>query len=128
MKRLNNLKRELSSHAFFNNHWYVLLLITNAVILAFTVFWSLMRIHRTDLQVPVRFTSLANFDQLGGWYQLYDLVIIAVLAFVANLFLAIVCYRRNRVMSLFLLISSIMVAILALAILLGFTTINYGTN
>lgn len=78
--------------------------------------------------MPVRFTSLANFDQLGGWYQLYDLVIIAVLAFVANLFLAIVSYRRNRVMSLFLLISSIMVAILALAILLGFTTINYGTN
>lgn len=128
MKRLTNLKRELSSHSFFKNNWYVVLLIANTAILAFIVFWSLARIHRTDLQVPVRFTSLANFDQLGSWYQLYDLVAIAGLTMIANLFLAIVCYRRNRVMSLFLLLASIMVAVLALAILLGFTTINYGTN
>lgn len=128
MKRLNNLKRELTGHSFFKNSWYVTLLVVNAGPLAFTVFWSLVHIHKTDLQVPVRYTSLANFDQLGGWFQLYDLAIIATLVMIANTFLAIVCYKRNRVMSLFLLLSSLMVAVLALAILLGFTTINYGAN
>ncbi len=128
MKRLNNLKHELTGHSFFKNSWYVTLLVVNAGLLAFTVFWSLVHIHKTDLQVPVRYTSLANFDQLGSWRQLYDLAIIATLVMIANTLLAIVCYKRNRVMSLFLLLSSLMVAILALVILLGFTTINYGAN
>lgn len=128
MKRLNNLKRELTGHSFFKNSGYVMLLVANAGLLAFTIFWSLLHIHKTDLQVPVRYTSLANFDQLGGWFQLYDLVLISAIVLVANTLLAIVCYKRNRVMSLFLLLSSLMVSILALAILLGFTTINYGAN
>lgn len=128
MKRFQNLRSELSGHSFFKNSWYVLLVAANGLVLAFVVIWSLLHIHRSDLQVPVRFTSLGNFDQLGSWYQLYDLAIIALITFVANLFLAIVCYRRNRVMSLFLLLASLMVSILALAILFGFTTINYGTS
>ncbi len=128
MKRLRNIKRDLGGHSFFKNNWYVGLTVINGVVLLTVVIWSLLHIRQSDLQVPVRFTSLGNFDQLGNWYQLYDLAIIAAVTFAANLFLAIVCYKRNRVMSLFLLLSSTMVSILALVVLFGFTTINYGTN
>ena len=118
----------LRQHRFFNDGWIVGLLILNFGINAFTVIWSLTHIHQSDILVPVRYTSLANFDILGRWYQLYYVVVASVIILMVNTILGVASYKRSRMISIFLLLVAAMVAALAAAIILGFTAVNYGTS
>lgn len=95
--------------------------------LIFLVIWSLTHIHVTDIDVPIRFTSLTNFDELGKWYQLYEIPAIAIIVSIINVFFATLLHKKNRIISIFLIITALMVVILAIAILLGFTAIKYGS-
>lgn len=96
--------------------------ITNLATLA----WGVTHIKNTDMPVPIRYTSITNFDQLGKWYQMYFPLLISLIILSINLFLAFHLYKKSKVASLFLLLVSLMVSVLALAITFGFTSINYG--
>ncbi len=126
MKALTRLQTELRGNKVLKDGWLLALLLLNAAALLFLVVWSVTHIHRTEIQVPIRFSSLTNFDLLGDWYQLYEITIIGVLVSAANTFFAFLIHRRNRLMSIFLAMVSLMVLVLACAILIGFTAINYG--
>ena len=126
MKAITQLKTEISGNKVFKDGWLLALLLLNLVALAFLLIWSATHIRHTEIQVPIRFSSLTNFDLLGEWYQLYEITIIGVLVFVVNTFFAFLIHRRNRLMSIFLSMVSLMVLVLACAILIGFTAINYG--
>lgn len=123
-KRLGRFRQ----HRLFNDGWMVSLLFVSVGLNSFAVLWSLLHFHHSDILVPVRYTSLANFDQLGSWYQLYYVAAISVIILIVNSALAVAAYRRSRMISIYLAIASIMVAILAVAIVLGFSSINYGTT
>ena len=118
----------LRQHRFFNDGWIAGLLLLNFGINVFSTIWALTHIHRSDILVPVRYTSLANFDILGRWYQLYYVLAASVIILLVNIVLGVVSYRRSRMISIFLLLVAAMVAALAAAILLGFTAVNYGTS
>ena len=118
----------IKNQKFFRDGW--LLSLTSLIVIGdmFIIFWSFTHIQRASIELPVRFTSISNFDQLGSWFRLYEIAGIALMVTAVNLFLAVLLYRKNKILSIFLSIATLMVVILAIAILLGFTAIRYGTN
>ncbi|MFO0862907.1 MAG: hypothetical protein U0516_04270 [Candidatus Saccharibacteria bacterium] len=127
MNFFKKLNKELKDQKLFRDNWFLVLLFLLVSGLIFLVIWSLTHIHVTDIDVPIRFTSLTNFDELGKWYQLYEIPAIAIIVSIINVFFATLLHKKNRIISIFLIITALMVVILAIAILLGFTAIKYGS-
>ena len=128
MNIFQKLKKDLTSQNFFRDSWLVVLMIIILIGNAFIVVWSATHIKNIGIDIPVRFTSLSNFDQLGTWYSLYEIAAISLVITLINLFLAVILHKKNRILSIFLTITTLMIVVLAIAILLGFTVIKYGTN
>ena len=128
MNIFQKLKKDLTSQNFFKDSWLVVLMIIILIGNAFIVIWSATHIKNIGIDIPVRFTSLSNFDQLGVWYSLYEIAAISLVITLINLFLAVILHKKNRILSIFLTITTLMIVVLAIAILLGFTVIKYGTN
>lgn len=125
MSFLHKTRQYLNQHSFFQDSWVISFLVGGIIVIAFQLVWSFSHIHQTDLPIPVHFTSLQNFE-LGNWYELYELVIISAVTFVINLVLGLLLYKKSRLVAIFLLFISLLVAILSTAILFGFTAVNYG--
>ena len=128
MKTDKKPKMQIASRSVYKDGWFLSLCMLTLVVVLFNVAWALINIKQTQVQIPIRFSSLTNFDQLGSWYQLYEIPIIAVMVPLANFALANLLHHRNRLISIFLMMAGLMSSILATAILIGFTVINYGTN
>jgi len=128
MKPQAKSKTQIASRSIYKDGWFLGLCVLTLAVVIFNVIWALSNIKQTEIQIPIRFSSLTNFDQLGNWYQLYEIPIIAALIAAANFALANLLHRRNRLVSIFLMMVALMCAILATAILMGFTVINYGTG
>lgn len=118
----------ITSLSIYKDGWFLSLCLMTLVVVLFNVAWALINIKQTEIQIPIRFSSLTNFDQLGNWYQLYEIPLIAVLIGGANFALANLLHKKNRLISIFLMMAALMSAVLATAILIGFTVINYGTS
>lgn len=118
----------ITSLTIYKDGWFLSLCILTLLVLLFNLTWALINIKQTQIQIPIRFSSLTNFDQLGNWYQLYELPVMAFLIGAANFALANLLHKKNRLVSIFLMMAALICAILATAILIGFTVINYGTN
>lgn len=125
-KKLSGQIGQVKRHQLFNDNVLVLAILVNAALLLGLLFWSVTHIHPTELSVPIRFTSFANFDILGKWYQLYELFATALIVFGLNLTLALVAHSRSRLASAALLGVSIVTAIMCFGMLVGFTAINFG--
>ncbi len=128
MKPQAKSKTQIASRSIYKDGWFLGLCVLTLAIVVFNIVWALSNIKQTEIQIPIRFSSLTNFDQLGNWYQLYEIPIIAALIAGANFALANLLHRRNRLVSIFLMMVALMCALLATAILMGFTVINYGTS
>lgn len=118
----------ITSLSIYKDGWFLSLCILTLLVLLLNVTWALLNIKQTQIQIPVRFSSLTNFDQLGSWYQLYEIPVIAILISAANFALANLLHKNNRLISVFLMMAALICAVLAMAILVGFTVINYGTS
>lgn len=128
MKPQAKSKTQIASRSIYKDGWFLGLCVLTLAVVVFNIIWALSNIKQTEIQIPIRFSSLTNFDQLGNWYQLYEIPIIAALIAGANFALANLLHRRNRLVSIFLMMVALMCALLATAILMGFTVINYGTS
>ena len=125
-KQIKGRIGRVRSHQLFSDTPLLILVLINLALLAGLLFWSFSNIKPTELAVPIRFTSFANFDVLGKWYQLYQLFAMAAFTFGMNLVLALVAHSKYRFLSAALLSISIVVSIVCIAMLVGFTAINYG--
>lgn len=128
MNTLQKIQKDLIDQKFFKDGWLLGLLALIVGGNVFIIVWSVTHIRQASIELPVRFTSLSNFDQLGPWYRLYEIAAITLIITLINVFLAVLLYRKNRILSIFVTITTLMVVILAIAILLGFTVIKYGAN
>lgn len=81
------------------------------------------RLRPLGYAVPVRYTSVGGFDSLGPWYALYAIPLYGLLVLAANLGLAMKAYTRSRIASFFLLLASIVVALLCLVISNAFVSV-----
>lgn len=125
MKAVFDVRTQLRDNKLFSDGWSVGLVVANVLVLALIIAWSVTHIHHTEIQVPIRFTSLTNFDALGSWYQLYELAAMGAIIFGLDLFLALLLHRKNRLMSILVLMVSLMALILLAAITYGFTSPSY---
>jgi hypothetical protein len=121
-------KPSITSRSIYKDGWFLSLSVLTLIVVLFNVLWALINIKQTPIQIPIRFSSLTNFDQLGNWYQLYEIPVITVMIVLANFGLANLLHKKNRLVSVFLMMAALMCAVLSTAILIGFTVINYGTN
>jgi uncharacterized BrkB/YihY/UPF0761 family membrane protein len=128
MKPRAKSKVQIASRSIYKDGWFLGLCVLTVAVVIFNIIWALSNVKQTEIQIPIRYSSLTNFDQLGNWYQLYEIPIIAAIIAAANFALANLLHRRNRLVSIFLMMVALMCAILSTAILIGFTVINYGTG
>lgn len=126
MKDSEKNRKQITSQSIYRDGWFLGLTVLTLATVAVCIIWGLTHIRQTQIQIPIRFSSLTNFDQLGAWYQLYEIPIIAAIIAAANFALANALHKRNRLVSIFLMMSALMAAILATVILVSFTVINYG--
>jgi uncharacterized BrkB/YihY/UPF0761 family membrane protein len=121
-------KAPVASRSIYKDGWFLSLCVLTGIVVLFNILWALINIKQTAIQIPIRFSSLTNFDQLGSWYQLYEIPAITLLIALANFALANLLHKKNRLISIFLMMAALMCAVLSTAILIGFTVINYGSN
>ena len=125
-KQISGQIGQVKKHQLFSDNVLVLAVLVNVALLLGLLFWSLTHIRPTELSVPIRFTSFANFDVLGKWYQLYGLFVTALLVCMVNLGLSLVAHSKSRLVSGALLSVSIVICLVCFGMLVGFTAINFG--
>jgi uncharacterized membrane protein len=125
-KNISGQIGQVRKHQLFRDNVLMLAVLINVALLLGLLFWSITHIRPTELSVPIRFTSFANFDILGKWYQLYELFVIGLLVFMINLGLALVAHSKSRLASAALIGVSIVVSLVCFGMLVGFTAINFG--
>ena len=96
----------ITSLSIYKDGWFLSLCILTLLVLLFNLIWALLNVKQTQIQIPVMAFLI------GG----------------ANFALANLLHKKNRLLSIFLMMAALICAILASAILIGFTVINYGTT
>ena len=123
---VQKVKGRVKGQSLSQDSWLLALLAINALVIVVLAFWSLTHIRPTELSVPIRFTSFTNFDALGRWYQLYEILGISLVVFAVNTVLAYVAHPSSRLISALLLLVSLQVSVVGVAMIVGFTAINFG--
>ena len=83
----------------------------------------LVRLHPTTFPVPIHYSSLVGFDQLGPWYEPYRITVFSVVVTGVNTALAAYGFGRSRITSFYLLIGSFVVALFCLIIGTAFAVV-----
>lgn len=132
MNRLNpsHLKTQLLAavtqirgQRFFQDH-LSLALILSALGLNLTVLIvMLVRLHPTNFAVPIHYSSLGGFDQLGPWYEAYRIAVFGFAITIINTLLAAYSFGRSRIASFYLLIGGFVVALFCLIIGTAFAVV-----
>jgi hypothetical protein len=94
----------------------ILLLIVFGFVAALVV-TTILRIHASDIQVPVRFTAYGqNNIYRDQWYTQLSYAGFALLLLVANGFLAVKLYPVSRIISLAFLTATVVVLAIAMVV------------
>lgn len=110
----------------WRNNWIVSLVGLLAILNVGLIIYMATQLQPVQSSLPVRFTSFANFDRLGSWWQLFFLPFASVLISSFNVFLAQGIYRRSRITSVMLIVASLALTLLAAQIATFFIGVSYG--
>lgn len=114
--RLRNLR-------FFKDHLSLALLLP-AIGFNIAVFIvMLVRVHPTNFSVPIHYSSLGGFDQLGPWYEPYRIAVFGLIVTIVNATLAFYSFSRSRIVSFYLLIGAFVVSLFCLIIGTAFAVV-----
>lgn len=75
------------------------------------------------MEVPIRYSNIGGFTELGAWYASYSLAIYSAGVLLVNSALAQFSYNRSRVASLLLLMGGLLVAVFTLIAAINFAGI-----
>jgi len=114
----------LRSQRFFHDRLSIGLLVVALAANGANLVGLVLRVHPTEAEVPVRFSSLTLFDALGPWYFPFLIAFFALGVTLANGLFAYHSFARSRLASFFLLIGSVIVAIFAFIISMAFGAIR----
>ena len=109
----------LFKQRLFSDRLSLGVLVSSALLVAVNIAVLAAKVHPTDYQVPVQYSSLSG-SVLGPWYELYKIGIFSFVILVANTLLALKSFSRSRITSFFLLGSTFVVNLLCLCISLAF--------
>lgn len=112
----------------WRNNWIVSLVILLVVLNLGLMLFMLTQIQPVQSLIPTRYTSFANFDQLGSWWELFLIPISSLVITGVNIGLAQAIYRRSRISSMVLIIATLCMTILAFQIANFFIGVTYGAR
>jgi uncharacterized BrkB/YihY/UPF0761 family membrane protein len=101
---------------FFNDRLSVSMLVLALLFNGLTFVILVARLHPTDLLIPVHYSSLSGYDELGNWYQGYLNGGYALGLTLINGILAYRVFSRSRITSFFLLVGAVVAAMFCLII------------
>jgi hypothetical protein len=119
-QRINSLR----SSRLAADHLSVGLIISSLVLNGLTLVLLLAKLHPLDYQVPIHYSSLTGFDQLGSWYQPYIIAFFGLGVTVVNSLLALRSFGRSRVASFYLLLGAVVVSVFCLIIANAFSSVS----
>lgn len=73
--------------------------------------WIIFQIKNTGEQIFLHYNILFGVDRIGDWWQIFSLPLLAFSLFLVNAFIAWFFYSRDKIISYFLLISSLIINI-----------------
>jgi len=106
------------------DHLSVGLIVSSLILNGLTLIILLVKLHPLDYQVPIHYSSLTGFDQLGSWYQPYVIGFFGLGVTLANTALAVRSFGRSRVASFYLLLGAVVVSIFCLIIANAFSSVS----
>lgn len=71
-----------------------------------------------DVVVPLQYSTVQGFDELGAWWRLYGYGLFSIAVTLGNTILASILYQKSRIASFFLVIGTLAVNVFELVILL----------
>jgi hypothetical protein len=101
----------------------VTLVISSLVINFLAITILVLKLHPLDYQVPIHYSSINGFDQLGAWYRPFYIAGFSLAVTIVNTILAIRSFGRSRVAAFYLLLGSVVVGIFCLIICNAFSSI-----
>ena len=110
------------------NNWLMALLLVVLLVNIGNTLIAVAQIHPMSVQVPIRYTTLTAFDELGSWQALYILPTAGWLISVVNVFLAQSTYRRSRITSIMLVIAGLSFSLFVTQIILLYTGVTHGAR
>lgn len=119
-------KKRIFTGEFWQNNWLVALVVILVVLNILITGIVVYQVRPISSPVPTRYTSFANFDQLGGWISFYIMPAISWLVSVVNVYLAQLVYKRSRITSVIMIVATFMMVLLALQTTLYFIGVSYG--
>lgn len=115
---------DVLSQRFFRDHLSMVLLVGAAVVNGLNLLSLFLHMRPTSAEVPIRFSSLTLFDELGPWYYPFLIALFALFVTAANGVFAYFSFGRNRIASFFLLTGSAVVAIFSFIISMAFGAVR----
>jgi hypothetical protein len=112
------------SQRFFHDRMSMAVLTAAAIINVVSVFLLALKLHPTESQVPVHFSSFTLYDQLGPWYYPMIIALLALGVTAANTIFAYHSFTRSRLASFFLLVAALVVAIFSFIISQAFGAVR----
>lgn len=106
------------------DHLSVGLIVASLILNALTLVVLVIKLHPLDYQVPIHYSSLNGFDQLGSWYQPYVIAFFGLAVTVVNAALALRSFGRSRVASFYLLLGAVVVGVFCLIIANAFSSVS----
>ncbi len=91
--------------------------------------WLILFLSLKDFSgsmIPLRYSILGGVDTLGNWYRLFAFPATGLLIGVINLFLALTAYKKERLISYFLIGVGALLQVLLLVISLAFIKLIRG--
>lgn len=114
---------EIRGQRFFQDHLSLALLLPTLGFNLMAFIIMLVRLHPTSFAVPIHYSSLGGFDQLGPWYEPYRIVVFSLTVTLVNTLLAAYSFGRSRIASFYLLIGSFVVSLFCLIIGTAFAVV-----
>lgn len=74
-----------------------------------------MKVQPTSEPIPLHYNIYFGIDLIGSWYKIYYIPGFGMIIFFINLLLSYIIYKREKIISYFLIFSSGMIQIIFLA-------------
>lgn len=123
MNALSHRWAVLRTQRLLGDRLSVGLMIAALILNGLTLLALLVKLRPLDYQVPVHYSSLTGFDQLGPWYQPYVIAGFGFAVTLINAALALRAFGRSRVAAFYLLLGSVVVAVFCLIIANAFSSV-----
>ena len=123
-RTIQEFTSDVLKQRFFHDHLSMTVLYTAIGVNGVSLLSLALRLHPTDSQVPVHFSSFTLFDQLGPWYYPFEIALVTIVITAINAVFAYQSFLRSRLASFFLLVTAVVVSVFGFIIAQAFGAVR----